>query len=309
MKYLISIVLLLVSFKAVAGKQDIVAIVNDKPVTMYEFNSRKQMVIALNKIDNSNPQVNSQLNKDILNILIEEELLNQHAEKVGGKISKAEIDNAISTIEERNKMPKGHLLQHLKELGVSIDSFRKQIKSELIKYNIINILSNSVSVSPKELDIAVINSGYDDFDITAWQFTSFDSNDNSFRTAYWRKPSFYSLKQMKKLSKRISNCDKLEEKLYNSFATSTQLNCKLKDLNDKTKSVVLDTKENSSSEVYQEDDKFKLIFVCAKKSSISGNDINKVKIFLSNNKMSKKAAKFFKDLKSKAYIKILLDNQ
>ena len=296
MKYLISIVLLLVSFKAVAGKQDIVAIVNDKPVTMYEFNSRKQMVIALNKIDNSNPQVNSQLNKDILNILIEEELLNQHAEKVGGKISKAEIDNAISTIEERNKMPKGHLLQHLKELGVSIDSFRKQIKSELIKYNIINILSNSVSVSPKELDIAVINSGYDDFDITAWQFTSFDSNDNS-------------LKQMKKLSKRISNCDKLEEKLYNSFATSTQLNCKLKDLNDKTKSVVLDTKENSSSEVYQEDDKFKLIFVCAKKSSISGNDINKVKIFLSNNKMSKKVAKFFKDLKSKAYIKILLDNQ
>jgi hypothetical protein len=296
MKYLISIVLLLVSFKAVAGKQDIVAIVNDKPVTMYEFNSRKQMVIALNKIDNSNPQVNSQLNKDILNILIEEELLNQHAEKVGGKISKAEIDNAISTIEERNKMPKGHLLQHLKELGVSIDSFRKQIKSELIKYNIINILSNSVSVSPKELDIAVINSGYDDFDITAWQFTSFDSNDNS-------------LKQMKKLSKRISSCDKLEEKLYNSFATSTQLNCKLKDLNDKTKSVVLDTKENSSSEVYQEDDKFKLIFVCAKKSSISGNDINKVKIFLSNNKMSKKAAKFFKDLKSKAYIKILLDNQ
>jgi hypothetical protein len=59
---------------------------------MYEFNSRKQMVIALNKIDNSNPQVNSQLNKDILNILIEEELLNQHAEKVGGKISKAEIE-------------------------------------------------------------------------------------------------------------------------------------------------------------------------------------------------------------------------
>jgi len=296
MKYLISIVLLLVSFKAVAGKQDIVAIVNDKPVTMYEFNSRKQMVIALNKIDNSNPQVNSQLNKDVLNILIEEELLTQHAEKVGGKISKAEIDNAISTIEERNKMPKGHLLQHLKELGVNTDSFRKQIKSELIKYNIINILSNSVSVSPKELDIAVINSGYDDFDITAWQFTSFDSNDNS-------------LKQMKKLSKRISSCDKLEEKLYNSFATSTQLNCKLKDLNDKTKSVFLDTKENSSSEIYQEDDKFKLIFVCAKKSSISGNDINKVKIFLSNNKMSKKAAKFFKDLKSKAYIKILLDNQ
>ena len=32
-------------------------------------------------------------------------------------------------------------------------------------------------------------------------------------------------------------------------------------------------------------------------------------VFVSNNKMSKKAAKFFKDLKSKAYIKILIDDK
>ncbi len=296
MKYLINIFLLLFSFQVIAGKQDIVAIVNDEPITMYEFNARKQMVIALNKIDNSTSKVNAQLNKDVVNILIEEELLNQHAEKVGGKISKAEIDNAISVIEERNKMPKGYLLQYMRELGVNINSFKKQIKSELIKYNIINVVSNSVSVTPKEMDVAVINSGFDDFDITAWQFTSFDSEDNS-------------LKQMKKLSKHISSCDKLDEKLYRSFASSERLDCKLKDLDDKTKSVVLDTKENSSSEVYQQDNKFKLIFVCTKKSFISGNDFNKIKAFVSNNKMSKKAAKFFKDLKSKAYIKILIDDK
>ena len=104
MKYLISTILLLVSLNVLAERQDIVAIVNDKPITMYEFNARKKMAIALNKIDNSNPQVDAQLSKDILNILIEEELLNQHAEKVGGKISKAEIDNAISIIEQRNKI-------------------------------------------------------------------------------------------------------------------------------------------------------------------------------------------------------------
>ena len=295
MKYLISTILLLVSLNVLAERQDIVAIVNDKPITMYEFNARKKMAIALNKIDNSNPQVDAQLSKDILNILIEEELLNQHAEKVGGKISKAEIDNAISIIEQRNKMPKGYLLQYMRELGVSIDSFKKQIKSELVKYNIINLLSNSVSVSPKELDVAVINSGYDDFDITAWMFTSFDSENKT-------------LKQMEKLKKQLSSCDKVEEKLYANFASAEKLDCKLKDLEDKTKSVVLDTKENSSSNIYQEDNKFKLAFVCNKKVSVSGDDINKVKTFLSNNKMSKKAAKFFKDLKSRAYIKILLNN-
>ena len=134
MKYLINIFLLLFSFQVIAGKQDIVAIVNDEPITMYEFNARKQMVIALNKIDNSNSKVNAQLNKDVVNILIEEELLNQHAEKVGGKISKAEIDNAISVIEERNKMPKGYLLQYMRELGVNINSFKKQIKKYISEY-------------------------------------------------------------------------------------------------------------------------------------------------------------------------------
>lgn len=293
MKYLINILLLLISFNTFAGTQDIVAIVNDKAITMYEFNARKKMFIALNKIDVSNPAANRQLNKDILNILIEEELLNQHSKKVGGKISKEEIDNAISTIEQRNKMPTGYLLQYMRELGVNIDSFKRQIKGELIKYNIANSLANSVSISPKELDVAVINSGFDDFDIEAWVFTSFNTEDKT-------------LHQMEKLKKHLSDCTKVEEKSYSSFANGKKLDGKLKSLEDKTKSVILDTHQGNTTSIYQEDDKFKLVLVCTKKASVSGDDINKVKTFLSNQKMSKQAAKFFKDLKSKAYIKIMI---
>ena len=106
-------------------------------------------------------------------------MLNQHAEKQELKISEPEIDSAILTIEERNKMPKGYLLQYMKELGINADSFKKQIKSELIKYNIVSNLSNSISVSPKELDVAVINSGYEDFNITTWIFTSLNSEDKN----------------------------------------------------------------------------------------------------------------------------------
>jgi hypothetical protein len=261
---------------------------------MYEFTARKKMVIALNKVDNSDINTDKQLNKNVLNLLIEEELLNQHAEKTGIKISEPEIDSAILTIEERNKMPKGHLLQYMRELGVSADSFKKQIKSELIKYNIISNLSNSISVSPKELDVAVINSGYEDFNITAWIFASLNSDDKN-------------LNKMQKLQKSLTDCNKVENKLYADFAIGEKIEGKLKDLGDKTKSVILDTNENSCSNIYQEDGKFKLVLVCSKKASVSGDEINKVKSFLSNQKMSKKAEKFFKDLKSKAYINILLN--
>jgi hypothetical protein len=292
MKYLINIIFLLVAFNAFAAK-DIVAIVNDKPITMYEFTTRKKMMITLNKIDISNPETERQLDKDILNILIEEELLNQHLDKVGGTISKEEIDNAVSMIEQKNKMPKGYLVDYMKQLGVSIESFRKQIKGELIKYNIVGSLSNSVSISPKELDVAVINSGFEDYNIEAWVFTSFDNQEKT-------------LNAMTKLKKQLSSCAKVQDKAYSSFADGEKFDRKLKNLEDKTKSVVLDTKEGSSSNIYQEDGKFKMVLVCAKKASVSGDDVNKVKHFLSNQKMSQKASKFFKDLKAKAYIKILM---
>ena len=112
---------------------------------------------------------------------------------------------------------------------------------------------------------------------------------------------------MQKLQKSLTDCNKIENKLYADFAIGKKIEGKLKDLGDKTKSVILDTNENSCSNIYQEDGKFKLVLVCSKKASVSGDEINKVKSFLSNQKMSKKAEKFFKDLKSKAYINILLN--
>ena len=291
-RYFFSALVLLVCFSAFAKKSDIVALVNDKPITLYDFNARKKMAITLNKIDVSNAAVEHQLNKDIVNILIEEEILNQYADKLGNKISKEEVDGAIATIEQRNNMPKGHLIQYIQEMGVDTNSFKQQIRGELIKYNIINSLSNSVSISPSEIDVAYINSGTGDFTTESWIFTSFDELDQS-------------LKKMEKLKKQLPNCSKVEEKMYKDFAKAEKFTGKIKSLDDKTKSVILDTKSGKTSNIYQEAGKFKLVLVCSKKSSVSGEDENKVRAFLSNHKMSRKAAKFFKDLRAKAYIKIL----
>ena len=138
----------------------------------YDFESRKKMVMVLNNIDNSSPSVDAKLNNGIINVLIEEELLNQHAASVGGKITSTQIDNAISTIEQRNNMPNGGMAAFMKERGLQMESFKKQIAGEIIKHNIVSSLSNSVSVSPLELDVAVINTDMPKFNIEAWIFTS-----------------------------------------------------------------------------------------------------------------------------------------
>jgi len=292
MKKLVSIFIVLFTFNALADLPDVVVFVNDQPITKYDFESKKKMILVLNNIDASEPEVNRQINENILNLLIEEELLNQHAEKVGGEVSEEEIDNAILSIEQRNKMPKGGMKAYMKENHIDFETFRKQIKGELIKSNVINALSHSISVSPNEMEIALINS-YQDFDIEAWIFTSRHGDEKTKQN-------------MLLLKKRLTSCNKLDEKLYDDFADGEKFDRKLSALPENTQSVVLDTKVGTSSNIYKEGDSYKMVFVCKKDPGVSKNDLNKIKSFLSNKKMSQKATKFFKDLKIKSNIKVMI---
>lgn len=289
MKNIIGFIIILFSSTIFAISSDIVVLVNDHPITKFDFEDRKNMVVTLNEVDLSDSLTELKLNSEILNILIEEELLNQHAEKIGANISKEELEEAIASIEERNKMPKGGMYKTLKEKGVNISSFKKQIKGELIKQNILRGLSGAVFVSQNELDMALANSDERDFNVESWMFTSRNDSDKS-------------LEEMIKFKKQFTSCDKVNIKLFDKFADGEKFDRKLSELPSRTKSVVTDTNVGNSSQVYIEDNKFKFVFVCKKDRIISNDDLSKVTHFLSNKKMSQKAMKFFKELKAKAYI-------
>lgn len=289
MKNIIGFIIILFSTTIFAISSDIVALVNDHPITKFDFEDRKNMVVTLNEIDLSDSFTELKLNSEILNILIEEELLNQHAETIGASVSKEELDEAVASIEARNKMPKGGMYELMKEKGVNINSFKKQIKGELIKQNILSGISGAVFVSQNELDMALANSDERDFDVESWVFTSRNNSDKS-------------LEEMKKFKKQFTSCDKVNVKLFDKFADGEKFDRKLSELPSRTKSVITDTNVGNSSQVYIEDNKFKFVFVCKKDRIISNDDLSKVTHFLSNKKMSQKAMKFFKDLKAKAYI-------
>jgi hypothetical protein len=293
MKKLSAIFIILFSFSTIAKMPDIIALVNDEPITKHEFEARKKLAIVLGNVDNSTPEKDKQLNDNILNILIMEELLDQHAKKIGGQINDTELNNAIIDIEKRNNMQSGQLFIYMMEKGADISSFKKQLRSELIKHHIASSLSNSVSVSPTELDIAIINSGAKDFMIEGFIFTALNNDSSTFGT-------------LCSLKKKITSCDKLSEKLYSDIARVESISGKLSTFTPKTQSIIQDTKVGSSSTVYKEDSAFKIALVCKKEALVTGDELNSVTTFISNKKMSQKAQKFFKDLRSKAYIQIML---
>ena len=279
---------------AKAELPQILALVNNTPITLYEFQSRKKMIMVLNNIASPTASAEKQINNLVLNQLINEELLYQHTAKVEGKITDADIDEAIDNFEARNKMPKGYMVKFLASHSVDINSFRSQIKAELIKMNILSYLSKSVNISAKELDYAILSNNAKDAKITANIFTSKDRDQKT-------------MQKMRALQKQLKNCDDVKESTYNSFSSITKIEEDLSKLDIQLKTVVKDLDPGQASNVFETPEGFKLILVCSKKiNNITEEENDYIINLLSNKKMSLKAQKFFEDFRKKAYIKIML---
>ncbi|MGI4752389.1 MAG: SurA N-terminal domain-containing protein [Janthinobacterium lividum] len=292
MKKLLLIITVFFTCSAVAETSNIVALVNNEPITLNEFRARKKMIMALNNVEEVTPAQNKQLSDIAIKSLIDESLLFQY---YGDKeISQEEIDNAIKSIEDRNKMPHGSLLQYLKSRSVNTNSFISQIKSELIKMNVLSGLSRSVQVSNKEIDVAILSSDQKEVEVSMQIFTSKDKSDKTFA-------------QMNNLKSKLKNCSDVKKSLYENFATMTVITDKLSKIEEAKQTIVKDLSPNQASNVFEKYNEFEIVQVCTKKIlNISEDENNYVVNFLTNKKISQKAQKFFEDMHKKAYIKITL---
>lgn len=277
---------------AQASLPNIVASVNDEPITLNEFRARKKMIMALNNVESLTPAQDKQLSDLAIKSLIDESLLFQYAGD--RETPQEEIDNAIKSIEDRNKMPHGSLLQYLKSKSVNPDSFISQIKSELIKMNILSSLSRSVQVSNKEIDVAILSSDQKDVEISMQVFTSKDKGNKAFT-------------QMNNLKNRLKKCTDVKKSLYDNFATMQIITDKLSKIEDVKQTIVKDLGPDKASNVFEVNNKFEIILVCNKKIlNVNEDENNYVVNFLTNKKISQKAQKLFENMRKKAAIKIML---
>ena len=292
-KLLLIIITVFFAFNvAQASLPNIVASVNDEPITLNEFRARKKMIMALNNVESLTPAQDKQLSDLAIKSLIDESLLFQYAGD--REIPQEEIDNAIKSIEDRNKMPHGSLLQYLKSSSVNPDSFISQIKSELIKMNILSSLSRSVQVSNKEIDVAILSSDQKDVEISMQVFTSKDGGNKAFT-------------QMNNLKNRLKKCADVKKSLYDNFATMQIITDKLSKIEAVKQTIVKDLSSDKASNVFEVNNKFEIILVCSKKIlNVNEDENNYVVNFLTNKKISQKAQKMFENMRKKAVIKIML---
>ena len=130
----------------------IVATINGEMVSNKDLQERANLFSLTSGILINDKNKDMVINKVMQNV-IDEKVKIQEADKMGIKVSDAEIREAYVNFEKSNGLPSGKFLDVLKEYKVSKDVFMTQIKANLLWNKLVHSkASRSVGVSDRELD-------------------------------------------------------------------------------------------------------------------------------------------------------------
>jgi len=135
--------------------QGIAAIVDDNIVSMYDLQSRMQMVIATSGL-NDTPKVREKLTPQVLRGLIDEQIRLQEAKRRNISVTKSNLKRAVKNIEVRNKLKPGGFRDFLKNQRIPEDTMFVQLRSQIAWNKLVNRrLSSRVVISAEEVDEAL----------------------------------------------------------------------------------------------------------------------------------------------------------
>ena len=155
--FLLFIILLIIFNKLHATKIEIIAKVNNQIITNIDLEHRLNLAIEISNIPNE-LKFRKQIRQQMLNLLIDENLKIQEAEKYGILISSAEVNSEISILEQRLQLPKDSLIKSFRKKNIPEIIIYNQIRGQLLWNKLISYrIANNISISNKQIDEALQN--------------------------------------------------------------------------------------------------------------------------------------------------------
>ena len=140
---------------AAQGGMTIAAVVNEDIITLFDVQSRMGMVIATSGLENT-ADIQRRLLPQVVDILIEERLKLQEANRLKIKTNDAEVRQQVEQIEQRNNMPPGGFRAMLNEKGVDMSALYAQLEADISWGKVVRqSLQSEVNVSPDEVNVVL----------------------------------------------------------------------------------------------------------------------------------------------------------
>lgn len=150
---LIAATTLLPAHAAVQPLDHIVAVVNDEVITRQELDRRSQEVVQNLTRQNTPLPPREVLEKQLLERMITELALQQHARGTGIRVDPTQVERALQRIAAQNKLDLAGLAAALEKQGQSLDGMRNTIRNEiLITRARERDVDNRIAVSDAEIE-------------------------------------------------------------------------------------------------------------------------------------------------------------
>jgi len=130
----------------------IAAVVNDDIVTTHDLRQRTLFMVATTGIERNEKSI-ARAQQQALRNLVDEHIQMQEAEKFEQSIADEEVNRSVARLIGRNGLDPNEVVQRLASVGVSIETMRDQVRSEIAWQRIINGLYGSrIRISDAQID-------------------------------------------------------------------------------------------------------------------------------------------------------------
>lgn len=149
------VILLLLVFAVSPAKSaelKIAATVGDEAITTYDMINRTKLIISSSGLK-PDEDTFKKIAPQALQSLINDKIIMQEAAALSVTISEDEINEAIKSIEQKNKMPEGSLENALMQFGIPKATLEEQVKSQIAMSKIRSIkVRQYVNISDEEVE-------------------------------------------------------------------------------------------------------------------------------------------------------------
>ena len=292
----------------------VVAIVNDEVVTLYELNTMMQALtgISSEQLKNKSEEVYFETRQKVLDELIDKKLVLGKIKELEIEVTAKEVDQAIERVKADNQFTQEDLLAKLKERGGNYESYRKSIKEELERIQLINYEVKSKIILREEEIEQYYNTHRDEFTrqgkvrLAVIFLKQEDPADKNEARALYQKAQ--DILSMIKDGKNFAN---LARKFSNGPGASEGGDLgvfKMSQLNPEMAEIIKDLSAGEVSKPIIRPYGIKIIKVEEKDGGgeKSLEQVrNAIQTILYRQELDKKYSAWIKDLRKKAYIKII----
>lgn len=138
----------------------IAAVVNKNVITLRQVENNLISATAQLKAQNIPLPDHATLQKQVLQRMIAEELENQEAERLGIHVGDAQLDEAVLSIAERNRISLDKLRQEVEKSGTPWaayrESLRQDVRTDMLRQRMVD---NKITISDAEVDAFLRNQG------------------------------------------------------------------------------------------------------------------------------------------------------